>query len=87
MYEQARIEEQRNTSTLLVLDPPDLPERQIAPKRMIITIVFFFLALILSIGAVVVSTRIDDLRVARPEQHARLTALFGSLLRFRRARE
>ncbi len=86
LYEQARIEEQRNTSTLLVIDPPEVPERHSAPKRMIITIVFFFLSLILAVAAVVVSTRLEDMRQARPEQHARLMALLGPFARLSRSR-
>lgn len=87
IYEQARIEEQRNTSTLLVLDAPEMPERQISPKRVIITVVFFFLSLLFSIGAVVFSTRLEDLRTARPEQYARLVTLLGPLVRRGRGRE
>jgi uncharacterized protein involved in exopolysaccharide biosynthesis len=84
LCEQARIEEQRNMPTLLVIDPPELPERHSSPKRMIITLVFFVLALLFGIAAVVVSTRIEDMRLARPEQHARLMALLGPLARLRR---
>ena len=48
LYEQAKIEENRNTPTILILDKPYIAERKAKPKRLtmvvILTFVGFFLA-------------------------------------------
>lgn len=86
MYEQAKIEEQRTTSTLLLVDPPVVPERHISPKRMIITLVFFGLSLILSIVIAIFATRLKDLQAVRPEEYERLVLLAGPFKRLLRER-
>jgi len=48
MMEQARVDEERNTPTLLVLDAPSLPERKSGPKRTLLTVVVFFIAFIVA---------------------------------------
>ncbi|MBI5645433.1 MAG: hypothetical protein HY962_00760 [Ignavibacteriae bacterium] len=86
MYEQAKIEEQRTTSTLLLVDPPVVPERHISPKRMIITLVFFGLSLILTIVIAIFATRLKDIKAVRPEEYERLVLLAGPFKRLLRER-
>ena len=45
MYEQAKIEEQKDTPTVLVLDKAIPPERATVPKRLFIEIIFAFVVL------------------------------------------
>nr|BCX00276.1 MAG: hypothetical protein KatS3mg041_0322 [Bacteroidota bacterium] len=49
LYEQARVEEQRNTPTVIVLDRAEIPERKDHPRRMIIVLASTLSVLILSI--------------------------------------
>lgn len=41
LLEQAKIEENRNTPTVLVLDPPVVPEKKVKPKRLTLTALSF----------------------------------------------
>jgi capsule polysaccharide export protein KpsE/RkpR len=46
IFEQSKIEEKRNTPSVLVIDTPNLPERKAKPKRLIITFVLVVFAFI-----------------------------------------
>ncbi len=48
LLEQSKIEENRNTPTVIVLDPPFVPEKKVKPKRITLTAVAFALTFILS---------------------------------------
>jgi tyrosine-protein kinase Etk/Wzc len=82
LYEQARIEEHRNTPTLLVLDAASVPKRPALPKKKLIVLVFFALSLIFSMSIALI---IDGLRrrvAAQPARYRELAEAF----RFRRRR-
>ena len=49
LYEQAKIEEQKNIPAVLVLDPAVPPEKKSSPKRTIIVLSAFLLSLFFSI--------------------------------------
>ncbi len=80
LLEQAKVEEQRDTPTLLVLDSAVPPERAFYPKKTIIVAVFFFLSVVLSIVAIVVRERVALFGRERPQEYERLRE---SLLAFR----
>lgn len=42
IYEQAKIEENKETPSVLVLDPPNLPEKKVKPKRLTFTAISTF---------------------------------------------
>lgn len=44
LYEQAKIEEKKNTPSVLILDSPNLPEKKAKPKRMIIILITMLLS-------------------------------------------
>jgi tyrosine-protein kinase Etk/Wzc len=44
LYEQAKIEENRQTPTIIVIDSPYVPERKAKPKRIYIILATFFIA-------------------------------------------
>jgi capsule polysaccharide export protein KpsE/RkpR len=54
LYEQAKVDVQRNTPTLLVLDAPSFPQKKTKPHRsiivLIITVFTFFLAFLMALG-------------------------------------
>lgn len=49
LYEQSKIEEKKETPSLLVLDNPNIPDKKVKPKRLTLTIISSFIALILSL--------------------------------------
>ena len=46
LYEQAKIEEKRETPTIIILDKPNMSERKTKPKRLTMAIVLTFLGFI-----------------------------------------
>jgi uncharacterized protein involved in exopolysaccharide biosynthesis len=48
VYEQAKIEEKRETPTIMVLDKPYIAEKKTKPKRLTMVIVFTFLGFVVS---------------------------------------
>jgi capsule polysaccharide export protein KpsE/RkpR len=57
LYEQAKIEENRNTPSLLVLDPPNIPDKKIKPKRLTNVIILTFLTLMFAYAFFVLRTK------------------------------
>ncbi|MFA5012375.1 MAG: GNVR domain-containing protein [Ignavibacteria bacterium] len=57
MYEQSKIEENRETPSVLILDYPFEPDKKVKPKRLTITVVVFLLALLSSAGISVLSEK------------------------------
>lgn len=56
LLEQAKIDEKRETPTVLVLDPPNVPDKKVKPKRLTLTLISFFIALILSYSFFLIRT-------------------------------
>jgi len=73
ILEQARIEEQRDTPTLLVLDKPVVPEMAYAPRKRVIVTIFFFIALIVSIGIAFMRESLERLKNGQPEEYEKLS--------------
>jgi uncharacterized protein involved in exopolysaccharide biosynthesis len=84
-YEQANIDEKRNTPTILRLDPPTLAAKRVWPRRGIMVGVSAFAALVLSCGF---ALAFDSLRKAAADpahpQHRRLQNIREA---FRRPRD
>lgn len=57
MYEQSKIEENRVTPTVLVLDYPFEPDKKVKPKRLTVTVVVFLIALLSSAGISIISEK------------------------------
>ena len=57
MFEQAKIEERKDTPSVIILDEPFVPDKKSKPARLIITLVSFFVSLILSYCYFVVLTK------------------------------
>lgn len=56
LLEQSKIDEKRETPTVLVLDPPNVPDKKVKPKRLTLTLISFFVALILSYSFFLIKT-------------------------------
>ncbi len=72
-YEQAKIQEARDTPTIQILDAPVVPEKKSKPKRAIITIVAAVLSLFVSVAYVFGWEYVHSLRHSNPEAYNRLT--------------
>ncbi len=66
MLEQAKIEEQRNTATLLILDKAVVAELPYRPKKRIIVTVFFLMAVVSSIATAFFIEKMRSLEKAKP---------------------
>lgn len=88
ILEQARLEERRDTPTLLVLDYPDVPQIPYSPKKRIIVLVFFLLSLIVSVAVAFVRENLERMKNDRPEEYNKLADGWKGLTRlisFRRS--
>ncbi|MBM4159791.1 MAG: hypothetical protein FJ217_01700 [Ignavibacteria bacterium] len=86
LVQQARIEEERDTPTLLVLDRAVVPELPYRPKKRIIVLVFFFISLLTSTALAFVAERLETIREARPDDYQRLAKGWFRLIPKRRAK-
>ena len=60
MFEQAKVEERRQTPSVIVLDHAEPAERKAKPKRMLIMLGGLFVGFLGSLGYVVASTRWNE---------------------------
>lgn len=73
---QARIDEQRTMPTVLVIDEPRYPEHPSSPKKTMIVLVFFLLAVVISVVLPLVVERMRLLAAWKPEQFREIRGLF-----------
>ncbi|MBM4157964.1 MAG: hypothetical protein FJ216_04185 [Ignavibacteria bacterium] len=60
LLEKARIEEKRDTPTVLIMDPPNVPDKRAKPKRMITTLIMTLIGFALSYGSVIIYSKFID---------------------------
>jgi tyrosine-protein kinase Etk/Wzc len=82
ILEQARIEEARNTPTLLILDEAIVPEKASKPSKRIIVGVFFIFSLLVSVTVAWLQESLLQARVSNPEEYERLRSLWRELVRW-----
>ena len=78
-YEQAKIQEKRDTPTIQVLDPPQVPERKSKPKRATMALMAGMLSLLMTVFGVFGKEFIDRNKQADTEAYRRLENILGSL--------
>jgi uncharacterized protein involved in exopolysaccharide biosynthesis len=81
MLEQAKIEENRNTPTLMVLDNAIVPEKASKPKKRIIVAIFFLLSLTVSVALAWSMENLERLKEANPTEYKRLRDNWKALTR------
>jgi tyrosine-protein kinase Etk/Wzc len=81
LLEQAKIEEKRDTPTLLVLDKAIPAEQPKLPRKKIIVIIFFFISLISSISIVIIVDKIERIKLNHPGEFLQLTKLWTNLIK------
>lgn len=72
MYEQAKVDEQRNSPTLLVLDAPSLANRKVKPMRSIITLGLMFAAFIVMFLFALVIEDFRSYQQRRPAEYQKM---------------
>jgi uncharacterized protein involved in exopolysaccharide biosynthesis len=79
-YEQARIEEVRNTPTLIRIDPPTVPTKRIWPRRGLVVLVTAVMAFLFACAVAVTRESVANaLRDDRHPNHSRIKALHDTL--------
>jgi uncharacterized protein involved in exopolysaccharide biosynthesis len=90
MYEQAKVEERRQTPSVLVLDRAFPAERKARPRTVLYTLLAFVIALMLGVAGILPREAFERMKAGRPgETEAILSALrsdWGGLRLFGRRR-
>ncbi len=79
MLEQARLEEKRETPSLVVIDRATLPEKKSKPQRMIIVLVGFVVSLFFCLAIVLMVEHLRETKEYNPERYSKLLALYSTL--------
>lgn len=79
IYEQARIDEQKDVPVIVVLDKAVAPEKKFKPKRIVLVLTAFVLSLALSIVLVFSMTYFRNFMNERPSDFHRLELLLNDL--------
>ncbi|MCI0405750.1 MAG: Wzz/FepE/Etk N-terminal domain-containing protein [candidate division Zixibacteria bacterium] len=74
-YEQAKIQEAKDTPTISVLDYPRIPEYKIRPKRLKLILTAFFISLFVALGMVFAREYFERMRTADPSRYQMVTSL------------
>ncbi len=78
-YEQAKIQEMRDTPTVQVLDPAVTPEKKSKPKRMLLVFAAGFISLIFVFMAIYVTVNLEYMKNVNPERYKRINILLSEL--------
>ena len=78
-YEQAKIQEMRDTPTVQVLDPAVKPEKKSKPKRMLIVLAAGFISVIFVLITVYIIVNIEHIKIVNPERYKRINTLLSEL--------
>lgn len=81
LLEQAKIEEIRNTPTLVVLDDAVVPEKASKPKKRIIVAVFFLLSLMVSVGLAWWMDNLEQMKASNAGEYELLRRGWRNLVR------
>ena len=81
LYEQARIEEKKDTPTLLVLEPANIPERPLRPKRVVIVLILTVLGFLAAWGVAFAQERIRRMKDSAPEDYQHLHGIWIDIRR------
>lgn len=77
LYEQARIEEQKDIPVMLVLDNAVPAEKKSYPKRLLIIVSTLLSSLMIAIGIVLLVSRLEELRWKKTESWEKFVSALG----------
>jgi uncharacterized protein involved in exopolysaccharide biosynthesis len=75
-YEQAKIQEARDTPTVQVLDEAVIPVKRIKPKRAFFVLLWAAISLFVSVSVILTQDYVEQLRRTDEQQYRKLTSLF-----------
>ena len=78
LYEQAKVEEKRNTPSVIVLDRALVPERKAKPRVAIFTLLAFVVSSVLSLFVIFFIEGIDRVKATNPERFDDLVRIVRS---------
>ncbi|MBN2104492.1 hypothetical protein JW835_10680 [bacterium] len=78
-YEQAKIQESKDTPTIQVLDKAVKPDRRIQPKRALIVIISGFMCIVIFMIVVHFSIYIENMKTSDPALNDKLNHIFNQL--------
>jgi len=84
MYEQAKVDEQKSTPSLIILDEAVPPQLKYSPKKAFIILVFFFLGLFIHLPLVFIGDRIlttDHIRNPLEEKQKKIYTRIAKIYR------
>lgn len=79
LYEQAKIQEAKDSPSVQIIDPAITPERKAKPKRAILVFLAFLIALIFNLVTVYIVANIEYLKKYDPEKHKKLNSIAKEL--------
>ncbi|HTX19817.1 MAG TPA: GNVR domain-containing protein [Bacteroidota bacterium] len=79
MLEQAKLQEERETPSIIVIDHPTLPEKKSKPPRFVIVLIGFALSLGVGVTLAVSSEHLQKTRATDAERYAKLVSLYSAL--------
>ncbi len=81
MFEQARLEEQKDLPVVVILDNAVPAEKKTLPRRMVIVASSALSSLLVALLAILTAVRIEFFKRESPDRYARLRAAFGRTAR------
>jgi uncharacterized protein involved in exopolysaccharide biosynthesis len=75
LYEQAKIQEAKNTPVVQVIDPPVLPEKKEKPKRAIIVILAGLASIFFSLVGVIIIVNFDNWKIHNRDKYKRFETI------------
>jgi uncharacterized protein involved in exopolysaccharide biosynthesis len=75
LYEQAKVEENRSTPSVVILDHASVPEMKAKPKVLLYSLLAFVTSSLLGLLAIFLVEARDRIQLAMPERYALLTSL------------
>ena len=78
-YEQAKIQEQKDTPTIQLLDPANRPIKRSKPKRSILVLAVGFMSIVFCSIWAYVKIHLEELRLSDPQKYEKLSGIFSNL--------
>lgn len=77
IYEQAKIEEKRETPTIIILDKPYIAERKTKPKRLTMTIIFTFFGFALAYSLAVIFEIYEEHKAKNSDEYKKISQILN----------
>lgn len=79
-YEQAKLQEKKDTPTLKLLDKPNLPDKKSKPQRRLIVMISAILSFLVSIFIIFFLEYLNKLKTNEPENYKKIVGSWHSIL-------